>query len=136
MLQIKKLSVRVGKTTILENFNFNFEKGKVYAIMGPNGSGKSTLAFTIAGHPAYKLDEGSLKLVGRNITDLSPDKRAKSGIFLSFQSPLSLSGVTIFQLLRIALDKKKDPLALKKKIESPSLNDRAEFFVLIFLRSI
>ena len=117
MLQIEKLCIKVGKTTILEDFNFNFEKGKVYAIMGPNGSGKSTLAFTIAGHPTYKVEEGLLKFEGKNIVDLSADKRAKLGVFLSFQTPLSLSGVTVFQLLRIALDKKKDPLALKKKIE-------------------
>lgn len=118
MLQVKNLSVKVGKTSIIEDFNFNFSKGKVYAIMGPNGSGKSTLAFAIAGHPAYKAEVESLKFEGKNISDLSPDKRAKLGIFLSFQTPLSLAGVNVFQLLRIALAKKKDPLALKKKIES------------------
>ena len=117
MLVLKNLSVKVGKMTIIKNINFNFEKGKVYAIMGPNGSGKSTLAFTIAGHPAYKLEVGSLRFEGRNISELSPDKRAKLGMFLSFQTPLSLSGINVFQLLRIALAKKKDPLALKKKIE-------------------
>lgn len=103
---------------IIKNINFNFEKGKVYAIMGPNGSGKSTLAFAIAGHPAYKLEVGSLRFEGRNISELSPDKRAKLGMFLSFQTPLSLSGINVFQLLRIALANKKDPLALKKKIEA------------------
>ena len=117
MLQLKNLSVKAGKTTIIENFNFNFAKGKVYAIMGPNGSGKSTLAFAIAGHPAYKV-EGGLMLAGRSIADLSPDKRAKFGVFLSFQTPLSLAGVNVFQLLRLALSKKIDPLALKRKIEA------------------
>ena len=117
MLQIKKLSVSAGKTTILKDFSFNFEKGKVYAIMGPNGSGKSTLAFTVAGHPSYKMEAGSMKMEDKEITLLSPDKRAKLGIFLSFQTPLALSGFTFFQLLRIALNKKKDPLELKKKIE-------------------
>jgi len=118
MLKIKNLHVNVGKTSILEGFNFDFEEGKVYAVMGPNGSGKSTLAFTIAGHPGYQIEKGSLRFGNEDITELSPDKRAQAGVFLSFQSPLSLSGVTVFQLLRIALGKKKDPLALKKEIES------------------
>lgn len=118
MLQLRNLSVKVGKKIILENISFNFEKGKVYAIMGPNGSGKSTLAFAISGHPAYKLKDGSMTFNGKNISNLSPDKRAKLGIFLSFQSPLSLSGVNVFQLLRMAIAKKKDPLALKKEIET------------------
>lgn len=117
MLQLKKLRVRIGKIDILNDFNFNFEKGKVYAIMGPNGSGKSTLAFAIAGHPSYKLDVGSLRFEGKEISELSADKRAKLGIFLSFQTPMSLAGVNVFQVLRIALAKQKDPLVLKKKIE-------------------
>ena len=118
MLSLKKLTVKIGKKTILKDINFNFEKGKVYAIMGPNGSGKSTLAYAIAGHPSYKLETGSLKLEARDITDKKPDERSKMGIFLSFQNPLSLSGVTVFQLLRIALGKKRDPLAVKKEVES------------------
>ena len=117
MLQLKNLTVKVGKKIILKGINYRFAKGKVYAIMGPNGSGKSTLAFTIAGHPNYKSDIGSLRFNGSDITDLSPDKRAKLGIFLSFQSPLSLSGVTVFQLLRLAMQKRKDPLKIKKEIE-------------------
>src|SRR3989344_9008596 len=131
MLQLQKLSVKIKKKIILKNINYEFEEGKIYAIMGPNGSGKSTLAYTIAGHPAYKLEVGSLKFKGKNISNLSPDKRAKLGIFLSFQNPLSLSGVNVFQLLRlalaesnsalatsdVALAKKIDPLELKKKIE-------------------
>ncbi len=117
MLEVKKLRVNVGEVTILEDFNFNFKKGKVYAIMGPNGSGKSTLAFAIAGHPAYKLEAGSVRFEGKSISDLSPDKRAKLGIFLSFQTPLALAGVNVFQLLRLALNKKIDPLVLKKKIK-------------------
>ncbi len=117
MLRTKNVTVKIGSKTILQKFSFNFEKGKVYAIMGPNGSGKSTLAYTIAGHPTYKPSSGKLTMEGKDITDLSADKRAKLGIFLSFQNPLSLSGVTVFQLLRIALGGKKDPLALKKEIE-------------------
>lgn len=117
MLHIKKLSVSIGKKKILKSISYRFEKGKIYAIMGPNGSGKSTLAYTIAGHPSYSIDSGNLKFEGKTMNDLAPDKRAKQGIFLSFQSPLSLSGVTVFQLLRVALGGKRDPLALKKEIE-------------------
>src|SRR3989338_8760941 len=121
MLQLKKVSVKVGKKEILKDFNFEFEKGKVYAVMGPNGSGKSTLAYAIAGHPAYKLDVGSLKLDGKEIRDKKPEERAKMGIFLSFQNPLSLSGVTVFQLLRIALGKKKKLEMLQAAILDPKL---------------
>lgn len=117
MLQLQNLTVKVNKNTILKKINYRFSKGKIYAIMGPNGSGKSTLAFTIAGHPGYKIEDGRLKMGNKDITELSPDKRAKLGIFLSFQSPLSLSGVTVFQLLRLAMQKRKDPLKIKKEIE-------------------
>lgn len=117
MLQLRNLTVKAVKKTILKEINYSFEKGKIYAIMGPNGSGKSTLANIIAGHPGYKLEKGSLRFEGKKINELSPEKRAKLGIFLSFQTPLSLSGVTVFQLLRIALQKKKDPLKIKKEIE-------------------
>ncbi len=138
MLSLKKVNVTVGKKTILKNINFHFEKGKVYAVMGPNGSGKSTLAFAIAGHPSYKIVSGSLKFEKKDIADKKPDERARMGIFLSFQNPLSLSGVTVFQLLRLALSKRKDPLAvkiemdktakklgIKKELLQRSLNDGA-----------
>jgi len=118
MLQLKNLTVSVADKKILDDINFNFKDNKVYAIMGPNGSGKSTLAYAISAHPFYVYDKKSKIFFNKkNITDLSPDKRSKLGIFLSFQSPLALNGVTVFQLLRIALTGKKDPLAIKKEIE-------------------
>lgn len=120
MLQIKDLTVKVGSKTILDRFSCSFNKDKVYVVMGPNGSGKSTLAFVIAGHPAYKISGGRIKYQGVDISDLSPEKRAKRGIFLSFQSPLTLTGVSVFQLLRTASVKKRDPLLLKKQIEKIS----------------
>lgn len=85
--------------------------------MGPNGSGKSTLAYAISGHPGYLVKKGKVFFSNKDITKETPDKRAKKGIFLSFQTPLSLSGVTVFQLLRLALSGKKDPLAVKQEIE-------------------
>lgn len=118
MLRIKNLRVSVDNKEIIKNFNYCFEKNKIYAIMGPNGSGKSTLSFAIAGHPLYQIDKNSKIIFGnRRINDLSTDKRAKLGIFLSFQTPLALQGVSVFQLLRLSLMGKIDPLTLKKKME-------------------
>lgn len=118
MLTLKNLSVSVVNKKIISKINFNFEKGKTYAIMGPNGSGKSTLAYAIMGHPSYIIDKSSKILFeNRNILKLSSDKRAQLGIYLSFQSPISLSGITVFQLLRLALSGKKDPLLIKEEIE-------------------
>lgn len=119
MLALKNVTVSVGKRTILQGINFRFEKGKTYAIMGPNGSGKSTLAYAIMGHPGYRLFKNSRIFFNTSRIDtLSPDKRSKVGIFLSFQSPLSLSGVTPFQLLRLALSGKKEPLEVKETLDT------------------
>lgn len=118
MLQLKNLTVSVGKKAILNKINFIFEKGKTYAVMGPNGSGKSTLAYAIMGHPVYHLSKtASIFLDKKKIDTLSPDKRSQLGLFLSFQSPLSLSGVTVFQMLRLALSGKVEPLAVKEKLD-------------------
>jgi Fe-S cluster assembly ATP-binding protein len=118
MLQVKNFTVSIGDKQILDDLNFTFEKGKVYAIMGPNGSGKSTLAASIMGHPLYTLSEkSSLKFNNIDVRDEEAFQRAKRGIFLSFQSPLTLSGVNVFQLLRVALDGKLDPLTLKNKLK-------------------
>lgn len=118
MLELKNLTVKVGDKTILHKINYSFSEGKTYAIMGPNGSGKSTLANAIMGHPEYFVDKQSKIIMDQiDISKLGPDKRADLGIFLSFQQPLSLSGVKVFQLLRLALSGKIDPLVLNNKIE-------------------
>jgi len=117
MLKLKNLTISVADKKIIKNLNLELEKGKVYVLMGPNGSGKSTLALTLMGHPLYKIESGKIIFENKNITDLEPDKKANAGIFLSFQSPLSLSGVSIFSLLRTAIAGKKDPLALREEIE-------------------
>lgn len=119
MLTLKNLTVKVGQKEILHNLNFNFQKGKIYALMGPNGSGKSTLAWSIIGSPNYTLDKKSRILFeGKDITNLKTEKRAKKGIFLSFQNPPSLTGVNIYQLLSYALPKKVNLLKIKKRIET------------------
>jgi Fe-S cluster assembly ATP-binding protein len=117
MLTLKNLSVSISNKTIIKNLSLNFEKNKVYVLMGPNGCGKSTLALTLMGHPLYKINSGAIYFDNKNITKLESDKRAGVGIFLSFQSPLSLSGVSLFSLLRTAIAGKKDPLALREEIE-------------------
>ena len=117
MLTLKNLSVSISNKTIIKDLSLNFEKNKVYVLMGPNGSGKSTLAMSIAGHPLYLVKKGRILFAGKNITKANPDERSQSGIFLSFQSPLSLSGVSIYSLLRTAIAGRKDPLALREEIE-------------------
>jgi len=116
MLDVKNLTVKIGKKKILSNISYSFEKGKTYAIMGPNGSGKSTFAYTVMGHPQYEVDAKS-KLVfdEQNIKELSADKRSLLGIFLSFQSPLALAGVRVTELLQLALLGKKEPLAIRQE---------------------
>ncbi|PIY69360.1 Fe-S cluster assembly ATPase SufC [Candidatus Roizmanbacteria bacterium CG_4_10_14_0_8_um_filter_39_9] len=117
MLHIEHLAVWVGKKRILHDFSYLFEKNKTYIIMGPNGSGKSTLANVIMGHPQYEANPSSkIILSGKDITRESPEKRAQAGLFLSFQNPLAISGVTVFQLLRAATKGKGDPLSLQKKM--------------------
>jgi len=118
MLQIKNLKVSVENKQILNGLNFEFETGKIYAIMGPNGSGKSTLAQSIMGSPVYEIDKDSkIFFNNKNITELEPNERAMEGIFLSFQAPLSLSGVKVFQLLQLALNGKKEPLKIREEIK-------------------
>lgn len=117
MLKINKLTVSVDNKTIIKNLSFEFKKNKVYVLMGPNGSGKSTLALTLMGHSSYQIKTGKIFFEKKDITNIESDSRAKTGIFLSFQSPLSLSGVSIFSLLRTAVSGKKDPLELREEIE-------------------
>lgn len=117
MLELKNLTITVEDKIIIENLSLKLAKNKVYVIMGPNGSGKSTLALTLMGHPLYKIKSGKIFFEKKDITNLEPDKRAVAGIFLSFQSPLSLAGVSVFSLLRTAISGKKDPLKLREEIE-------------------
>ena len=110
MLQINNLTVSVIGKKILNKINFNFKLGKTYAVMGPNGSGKSTLASVIMGNPIYSISAKSkIIFAGKNISKLSPDKRANLGLFTSFQQPLAFEGVTVFQLLKAVLQNKIKP---------------------------
>jgi Fe-S cluster assembly ATP-binding protein len=118
MLKLKNLKTSIENKDILKGINFEFEKGKIYAIMGPNGSGKSTLSYAIMGHPAYEVSEDSEMLFeGEDIREMDANERAEKGIFLSFQSPLSLNGVKVYQLLQLALNGKKDPLTIRREAQ-------------------
>lgn len=98
MFKIKNVSVFIDKKKIITNINLTVPSGQICALMGPNGSGKSTLAHAIMGHPAYKV-MGDIIFDGKSVTELSADKRARLGIFLSFQQPIALPGVTVFTFL-------------------------------------
>lgn len=102
MLTISDLHVSIDDQAILKGFSLNVAPGTVHAIMGPNGSGKSTLAYTLAGHPAYLVTSGSIVLQDHDLLSLSPDKRSRQGIFLAFQHPYAIPGVTVFAFLKEA----------------------------------
>lgn len=106
-LDIKNLHVEVDGKEILKGLNLVIPRGQVHAIMGPNGTGKSTLAYTLMGHPAYKVTQGEVLFKGRNILDLSVDERSRMGFFLAFQYPVSISGVTVANFLRTAVNARR-----------------------------
>jgi len=102
-LVIKDLHVNIGDREIIQGLSLEIECGKVHAIMGPNGSGKSTLSKVIAGHPDYTVTSGEVLMDGENILGMEPDERARKGIFLAFQYPMEVPGVTIANFLRAAV---------------------------------
>lgn len=111
-LEIRDLRVNVAGNEILKGLNLTIEQGKVHALMGPNGSGKSTLAYTLMGHPNYEVTGGEVFFKGQNILELEPDQRSHLGIFLAFQYPVAIPGVSVANFLRTALNahrKAKDP---------------------------
>ena len=107
MLEIKNLHVKVENNEILKGLNLNVPKGEVHAIMGPNGSGKSTLAHILAGREGYDVTEGSVKYAGNDLLPLSPEERAHHGVFLAFQYPVEIPGVSNTYFLQAAINAKR-----------------------------
>jgi Fe-S cluster assembly ATP-binding protein len=102
-LSIQNLHAKIGEQPILKGLNLEIPKGEVHAIMGKNGSGKSTLAKIMAGHPSYEVTEGDVLLDGVSLMDMEPDERSRAGLFLAFQYPMEIPGVSIANFLRAAL---------------------------------
>jgi Fe-S cluster assembly ATP-binding protein len=104
---IRNLHVNVEGERILKGLDLEMNKGETHAIMGPNGSGKSTLANTLMGHPAYEVTEGEIWFTGQNIVGLTPDERSRLGLFLAFQYPSAIPGVSVANFLRTALNARR-----------------------------
>ena len=117
-LEIRNLHVRAGDKPILKGLDLTVDKGEIHALMGPNGSGKSTLANTIMGHPNLEVTEGQILFRGEDITEADPDERSRMGLFMAFQYPVSVPGVTVTKYLRTVLNahrqaRGEDPIPLR-----------------------
>jgi Fe-S cluster assembly ATP-binding protein len=131
MLQIKNLHVSTDNKEILKGLDLTIKQGEIHAIMGPNGSGKSSLSLALMGHPRYQITSGSIRIDGEDLTSLTPDKRAKLGLFLAMQYPVAVPGVSVFNLLRTAnknLDSQKVPAIefqkiVKKEMKNLRINE-------------
>ena len=112
MLKIENLHASIGDREILKGINLTVGKGEVHAIMGPNGSGKSTLSSVLVGHPTYEVTEGSVTFEGEDILELEPEERAHRGLFLSFQYPVEIPGVSMVNFMRAALNERRKAAGL------------------------
>jgi len=106
-LEIKNLHVNIEDKEILKGLSLTINQGEIHAIMGPNGTGKSTLAYTLMGHPNYTVTEGEIIFKGQNVLELAPDERSRAGIFLAFQYPVAIPGVTVANFLRTAVNARR-----------------------------
>ena len=112
MLKIENLHASIGDKERLKGINLTVGKGEVHAIMGPNGSGKSTLSSVLVGHPTYEVTEGSVTFEGEDILELEPEERAHRGLFLSFQYPVEIPGVSMVNFMRAALNERRKAAGL------------------------
>ena len=107
MLTIKNLHAIVEEQEILKGINLQVNPGEIHAVMGPNGSGKSTLASVLAGHPKFEVTRGSIEYRGKDLLEMDPEDRAREGLFLSFQYPVEIPGVSMVNFMRSALNKQR-----------------------------
>ena len=107
LLDLKNIDASIGNKQIIKNFNLKINKNEIHVIMGPNGSGKSTLSKILAGHPSYSVDNGTIEFCQKDLLDMSPEIRSHEGVFLAFQYPIEISGVTNYDFLRIAYNEKR-----------------------------
>ncbi len=122
LLEIKDLHAGIEGKEILKGLNLKVNKGEVHAIMGPNGSGKSTLSKVLAGHPSYEVLSGDVIYEGRNLLEFEPDERARMGVFLAFQYPVEVPGVSNSQFLRLAYNEKMKHLG-EEELDPLEFND-------------
>ena len=122
-INITDLCVKTSEKEVLKGLNLDIKKGEVHVIMGPNGVGKSTLSNVIMGNPLYKVTSGDIKVDGKSILKLSTDERAKLGIFLSFQNPVDVEGVTTSEFIKQAINSnRKEPISLYEYIDELEKN--------------
>ena len=114
ILSVEDLTAEVDGTSILKGLSLTIKAGEIHAIMGPNGSGKSTLSKILAGHPAYTVTGGSITFLGHNLLEMEPEERARSGLFLAFQYPLEIPGVSNLDFLRVAYNSKRKYAGLEE----------------------
>lgn len=124
LLNIENLEASIENKQIINKLNLKINENEIHVIMGPNGSGKSTLSKIIAGHPSYSVQNGNIEFLTKNLLDLSPEERAHEGIFLAFQYPVEISGVTNYDFLRLAYNEKQ------KYLKQPEMNP-LEFMLLV-----
>jgi Fe-S cluster assembly ATP-binding protein len=114
-LEIQNLHVRIEEREILHGVNLTVGQGETHALMGPNGSGKSTLANTLMGNPNYEVTEGKILLNGEDLTEAEPDERARAGLFMAFQYPATIPGVSVANFLRMAVNaRREEPIKVKE----------------------
>src|SRR5690606_106869 len=106
-LEINNLHVNIGENRILKGIDLTVKQGEIHALMGPNGSGKSTLAYALAGHPSYGASTGQVTFDGQDLLEMDADERSRAGLFLAFQYPVAVPGVTVAKFLRQAINSRR-----------------------------